>query len=159
MTSNSLNDLRRYSHAEASAMLPWLRQVVGDVVRLSAVIAVRRPLLEGLSKPANKSQMSWFNEEVEASKASIAADADQLRGYVAELATADIQVRSLGDGLLEIPGMRQNRSVWFSWQHGEPEIGFWREESDESSVRRRWEPSLNRLSTSPRPAIESSPSS
>lgn len=139
-------------------MLPWLRQVVGDVVRLSAVIAVRRPLLEGLSKPANKSQLSWFAEEVEASKATLAADAEQLRDYVAELASAGIQIRNLGEGMLEIPGLRQGRPVWFSWQHGEPEIGFWREEGDESAIRKPWEAALNRLPTVSRSSIERSSS-
>ena len=157
MVPSSQDSDRRYSFDEASAMLPWLRRVVGDMVRLAAVIGVRRPLLEGLSKSISSPNLLWFSEEVEASLAALNADSEQLRAYVSELSMAGIRVRNLGEGLLEIPGLRGGRGVVFSWCHGEPEIAYWREENEDPTLRRPWDPATrNRLSVSARPAIESS---
>lgn len=148
MTAPKNHDLRRFTLDEAETLLPLVRAIVSDMVTLAAVMADRKSLLDRLCQ-VSRGKDDPYGEELRQSRESLAVEAGRLQAYVAELTDLGVIPLGMTDGGVEFPSQRHGREVFLSWRLGESGIGYWREASDEVTVRRPLErPAHNRLPVS-----------
>ena len=57
--------------------------------------------------------------------ASIQAEADAIAGCAEQIDAAGAQIKSLEEGLLDFPSMRDGEDVLLCWKLGEDEIRYW----------------------------------
>lgn len=145
MTAPKNHDLRRFTLDEAETLLPLVRAIVSDMVTLAAVMADRKSLLDRLCQ-ASRGKDDPYAEELRQSRESLAVEAGRLQAYVAELTDLGVIPLGISDGGVEFPSLRHGREIFLSWRLGESSIGYWREASDEVTLRRPLEHSAhNRL--------------
>src|ERR687896_1719011 len=108
---------RHYSLEEASALLPWVteqlerirsaRDRLGDADARAALAATGQG--NGGGAPGKVVSEGFL----------------ELRETMLELRRREIVLRDLDRGLIDFPSIRGAQEIYFCWQEGEPEIGFW----------------------------------
>ena len=51
----------------------------------------------------------------------------QISESVAAIQETGCIVKSINEGLVDFPHLREGREVYLCWKHGEPDIGYWHE--------------------------------
>lgn len=112
-----------FTVAEANAMLPLVRRIVGDIAALTAELRDRKMRLlrlqsrEGLDAAAR--------EEVERIEADTDRAEAQMWAYVEELDNLKIELKDPLTGLIDFPSRRDGREVYLCWKLGEPAVAYW----------------------------------
>ena len=116
---------RTFTPEEANAALAELRPVVERMVehRRNLVAAQHRQteLLTRIAGNGGDMQPSDLREVA----ASIQAEADGIAECGQQIAAAGAQIKSLEDGLLDFPSLRDGEDVLLCWKLGEDEIRYW----------------------------------
>lgn len=112
---------------EANAMLPLVRAIVADIVRLSRDIVERRQRLMMLAAGRELKDGDPYSAELAAVEDDLQQSAKQLQGYVEELTALGVEPKGLSDGLVDFPAMMEGRLVWLCWKYNEPEVAHWHE--------------------------------
>lgn len=121
-------DAKLFSVDEANAMLPLVRAIAADMVRLSQDVIQRRQRLAMLSqRPAGGSFLQQYQDEVEQIEEGLERDALQLQGYIDELRQLGVEPKSASEGLVDFPALVEGRLVYLCWKHGEPAVAWWHE--------------------------------
>lgn len=110
-----MSDERRYTVAEANAMLPELRE------RLGRLIVARRALIDASERISAKvasdgggvSGGDWF------------ASQQALKAEVGWLSQANVLLRDPETGLVDLPAVRDGDEVYLCWRLGEDEVTWW----------------------------------
>ncbi len=116
---------RTFTPEEANAALVELRPVAEQMV------AHRRALSEAQHRQAELVVTIAGNggdlgpSDLEEEAAAIQREADGIAECVRVLDDAGVQVKSLEEGLLDFPSLRDGEDVLLCWQVGEPEVAFW----------------------------------
>ena len=113
-----MSDERIFSRAEAEALLPTLRRVLGDIREAWSHVRELNPKVQ---KARDAAAFDGF------SKAGV-----QYVESVSHLMLLIHQIRDLGvllkdpeKGLCDFPYLRQGRVVYLCWQLGEEHIEYW----------------------------------
>lgn len=117
MSSESMND-RLYTVAEANAMLPYVRQLVQQMLTARTQVIHMQPELW----PAV--QAAVFNggsKTVSEATRQIVA----IQETVVELQRHNIVVKDINTGLIDFPAERDGRLIFLCWQYDEPSVQFW----------------------------------
>jgi hypothetical protein len=110
---------RRYTLAEATAMLDALAGVITGARRAREVL-VERELVERLAENAPGNGGGADAERFTRAALRFSKALGQLDHW-------GIVVRDLDEGLCDFPADRQGRLVYLCWKLGEDSIGFWHE--------------------------------
>jgi hypothetical protein len=108
---------RHYSLEEASALLPWVAELL---VKMRSA----RDRLGDTEARAALDAAGQSNGGGEPGKV-VSEGFIELRESMLELREREIVLRDLDRGLVDFPAMRDGREVYLCWEEGEPEIGFW----------------------------------
>ena len=113
-----MSDERLFSLAEAEALLPTLRSLLGEIGEAWNHV---RKLNPEVQKARDASAFDGF------SKAGV-----EYVESVSQLMLLILQIRDLGvllkdaeKGLCDFPYLRQGKVVYLCWQLGEENIGYW----------------------------------
>ena len=116
---------KSFSVDEANRMLPLVRRIVSDAVcdywrwqdkvREFEVAALR-------SSPEQPDEIAE-QLQVEATRL-----AEEIDGYLGELAELGVLFKGFDTGLVDFPGEVEGRPVLLCWQLGEEDVKFWHEE-------------------------------
>jgi hypothetical protein len=116
---------RTYTPEEANEALAELRPVAEQMVahRRALTEAQRRQAELVVTIAGNGGDLgpSDLSEAAEA----IQRAADAINECVAILDEADVQVKSLEEGLLDFPSERDGEDVFLCWKVGEERVAFW----------------------------------
>ena len=107
-------------------MLPLVRRIVSDAVRdyWRWQDAVREFEVAALrSSPDEPDEIAERLQE-EATRL-----AEEIDGYMGELAELGVMFKGFDTGLVDFPGEIDGRPVLLCWQLGEEEVRFWHEEN------------------------------
>jgi hypothetical protein len=98
---------------EANRMLPLVRRIVSDAVRdyWRWQDKVREP-----------------DEVAEQLQSEATRLAEEIDGYLGELAELGVLFKGFDTGLVDFPGEVEGRPVLLCWQLGEEDVKFWHEE-------------------------------
>lgn len=110
---------------EANNMLPLVRAITDDVVRLAREMVDRRQRLDYLKGDRDDSEGDPYGDELADMESQQEKDETKLREYVEELQELGVEPKTLTEGLIDFPAYIDGRLVFLCWKHGEPEIQFW----------------------------------
>src|SRR6059058_3523023 len=116
---------RTFTLEEANAAVARLRPVVERMVehRQNLLAAQHRQteLLTHIAGNGGDMQPSDLREAT----ASIQSEADAIAVCAEQINAAGAQIKSLEEGLLDFPSIRDGEEVLLCWKLGEDEIGYW----------------------------------
>jgi hypothetical protein len=116
---------RTFTPEEANEALAELRPVAERMVahRHALTEAQRRQAALVVKIAGNGGDLG--PRDLEEAAAAIQREADGIAECVRVLDDAGVQVKSLEEGLLDFPSLREGEDVLLCWQVGEPEVAFW----------------------------------
>jgi hypothetical protein len=112
---------------QANAVLPLVRAITTDLVRLAREVMERRERLALLSAGRNASAKDPYMEELTQIEEELDKDTEQLEVYVEELRQLGVEPKSGPEGLVDFPAMMDDRLVFLCWKLGESEVLHWHE--------------------------------
>lgn len=122
MASATFSQTRLFTLDDANRMLPLIRRILEDVVRVHHTLTERENRL-ARDQVARK----LHREEVEAIEESIDEDRQELAGYINELSDLGVILKAIDLGAVSFPATYRGRLVFLSWKLGEPSVGYWHE--------------------------------
>jgi len=116
---------RIFTVEEANAALVELRPIVEKMVEhrrdLVAAQTQQTELITRIAGNGGDMQPSDLREVA----ASIQAEADAIATCAEQISAVGAQIKSLEEGLLDFPSIRDGEEVLLCWKLGEDEIGYW----------------------------------
>ncbi len=112
---------------QANAILPLVRAITTDLMRLSRDVTDRRERLALLSAGRKASAKDPYTEELAQIEEELDKDSEQLQAYVDELRELGVEPKSGPEGLVDFPCLMDQRIVLLCWKLGEPEVTHWHE--------------------------------
>ncbi len=132
----STTTVKRYTVAEANAMLPLLRSIVSDICEVFHNVTGRRVDLHRLLRQRERGSGQQYDDEVAETRADLQEEYDKIWKFREELEALGVILRQPEQGAIEFPARIAGRDVYLSWRLGESEVGFWREEESPWTVRK-----------------------
>lgn len=118
---------RLFTVSEANAMLPLVRAIVTDLVKLSHEVIERRQRLTHLLAGREIDLDDPYASELAQIEEEVHKDGVRLREYVEELEELGVEPKSGPEGLIDFPAFIDGRVAYLCWKLGEPEVGYWHE--------------------------------
>src|SRR5690242_11985170 len=121
--------MRHYTLSEANAMLP-------DLTRLLEEMRTQAQQLAGLQGRSagtkEKIRGNGYHNPAEDTMVAAVEEGIQegISAGVTQLAQWNIELKDLGQGLIDFPALKDGRTVYLCWMLGEPEVAYWHEISD-----------------------------
>ena len=116
-----------FSHAEATSLLPLVREVFAQVRPLHAQVAAEARALSELGVDPFRLRSvgpEGLSEELARRRQELHALAREVDERLGELLELGIEVKS-ADGLVDFRSLRSGRIVLLCWQWNEPTIAWW----------------------------------
>jgi hypothetical protein len=126
---------RRFTIAEANAMLPLVRSIVADIQEICVSVTSRRSDLHRLLRKGRRTSGAQYDDEIAESRADLQEEYDKIWHYREELETLGLHLKSPQAGSIEFPTTMGGRDAFLCWQLGDSQILFWREADPERSDR------------------------
>jgi hypothetical protein len=127
MTSEPYRPRKLFTVEQANAVLPLVRAIATDLVRLSREVIERRERLALLASPSSSAAKDPYAEELAQIEEELEKDSQQLQAYVEELRELGVEPKSGPEGLVDFPSLLDDRVVYLCWKLGEPEVVHWHE--------------------------------
>jgi hypothetical protein len=108
----------------ANRALPLVRRIADDLVRTHATW---QALVEQFELAAVRSTATKPDPEAERLAREVQRAAKEIQGFVGELTSLGVECKSIESGLMDFPGERDGRLVYFCWKHGESAVTHWHE--------------------------------
>lgn len=133
----STTTVKRYTVAEANAMLPLLRSIVSDICEVFRNVTGRRVDLHRLLRARERSSSGQqYDDEVAETRADLQEEYDKIWKYREELEALGVVLRQPEQGAIEFPARIGGHDAYLSWRLGEDEVMYWREEEAPWTVRK-----------------------
>lgn len=117
---------RTFTLDEATALLPRLRELLGEMQEKRIALDRLREALTELARVASGNGHR-LGTEVGGKRKEALALADRLNELLAELNGLGCELKGLEEGLIDFPAERGGRTVHLCWKLGEEEIAYWHE--------------------------------
>ena len=105
---------------EANALLPTLREILGDVAFHRDAMREKAPHLEPILRSAGANGGGRVGSEY-------GVEAYNLYRAIERIRTLGVLLKDLDAGLLDFPHERDGRVVFLCWQPPEESVAFWHE--------------------------------
>ena len=116
---------RLFTPEEANAALgevrPLVEQLVSHRRKLSEAQSLQTALITRIAGNGGDMAPSDLREAQEA----IEREADAITKTAEKLTELGVQIKSLEEGLIDFPALRNGEVVLLCWKLGEDEIGYW----------------------------------
>ncbi len=111
---------RFFTVEEARQLLPSLKELMGQVMVISHRLEEYRDLVQQLADSASSNTggpegTAYLNIVI------------SLQSCLTQLQETGCVLRSLQDGLIDFPHLKQGREIYLCWKYGEEDIRFWHE--------------------------------
>jgi len=125
MMVQAYNPTRIFTLAEANAMLPLVRVITRDLVRLSREVVERHQRVEHVKAGRNITSGDPYDEELAQIEEELSKDRARLHEYVEELRQLGVEPKNGVEGVVDFPTMLEGELVYLCWKYGEAEIRHW----------------------------------
>ncbi len=119
------SDIRLFTVEKANRALPLVGRIVEDIVaehpRWKDLVA-RYELPAAAARPE-----TGETPEMLELRRQIAALAERINGYVAELEQIGCELKGFEEGLVDFYGLHEGRLVYLCWRRGEERVSHWHE--------------------------------
>ncbi len=127
MSIEDYHPTKLFTLDDANKMLPLVRAITKDVVRLARDMLDRRQRLDYLKRGRDLESGDPYGDELRQMETELERDHERLDAFVNELRNLGLEIKGLADGLIDFPSMMDGRLVFLCWKHGESEIQHWHE--------------------------------
>ena len=124
---------KRFTLAEANAMLPLLSSIAGDIREIIASVTSRRVDLHRLLRSGARNAGTQYDDEMAESRADLQEEYDKIWKFREELESLGVQLVKPETGNIEIPAYLDGKEVLLCWQHGDKRIKFYRDAAERNS--------------------------
>ncbi|MGM0486847.1 MAG: DUF2203 domain-containing protein [Planctomycetota bacterium] len=124
-TVEASEPVHAFTVAEANAMLPLVRAITGDLVRLSREVIERHERVEHLKIGRKVLPGDPYHDELAQIEEELDKDRQRLNGYVEELRQLGVEPKSGVEGIVDFPGKLDGELIYLCWKLGEPELKYW----------------------------------
>jgi len=111
---------RFFTVEEARQLLPSLKELMGQVMVISHRLEEYRDLVQELADSA-------FSNTGGPEGTAYLDIVISLQSCLTQLQETGCVLRSLQDGLIDFPHLKQGREIYLCWKYGEEDIRFWHE--------------------------------
>ena len=111
---------RFFTLEEARKLLPSINDWIGKARSLASSLDRYREAVAGLAENA---QMNQGGPEGTA----YLTDLIRLQNYLVKIQESGCVVKSIEEGLVDFPHLKNGHEVYLCWKYGEDDIGFWHE--------------------------------
>ena len=118
---------RYYTHEEAEAALPWVRDAIDSMRVATLELLDARTKLSALLEAIRSNGGSTHDQEVHDLRSRVEKSTEALRLPLEEFENRGIIIRDLQRGLIDFPALRDGREVYLCWLYGEERIEYWHE--------------------------------
>ena len=112
---------------EAQALVPWLQETFDAIEPLKADLGSAKERTQGLMTRTQSNGGARAQEELEEAIRVLHEAEDRIDELAYAIFERGIFIRSLEQGLVDFPSMRDGREVYLCWLTGEPEVRHWHE--------------------------------
>ncbi len=139
LTRHSKEMDKTFTLEEANRTLPLVSKIVDDLVRghRSWEDKVREFELATVGSSPERPDAMAELLQIEAQRLAV-----EIEGYIAELAELGVACKSMDTGLVDFPGLRDGKRVYYCWMLGEPKVQYWHELDAGFVGRQKIEPEL-----------------
>lgn len=128
---------RIFTHAEASALIPWLRSRMQELQVLKQERDAGVLRLVGMTQAMRANGSAIEGALLEARVEELVAEMQSLAD---EIAGAGIEIKDIDRGLVDFPALRGGRVVYLCWLIEEQTIAYWHELDAGFAGRQAFEP-------------------
>ncbi len=126
-----------FTASSATEMLPLVRRIVDDLLRLDRTIKAQREQLKGVDQlPATIDQPD-YQEELSDIRGSLDDDQKRFESCLGELTSLGINPHLPFNGSVDFPTEVNRRAVRLCWQPGEDRVEYWHEIGAAQDQRRK----------------------
>jgi len=125
MSTEEYQPAKLFSVEEANAMLPLVRAITSDLVKLAQEVVERRQRLGNLISEHDSSSSNPYDDELAQIEQELEKDAQKLNEYVEELRHLGVEPKSGTEGLIDFPTMIDGQLAYLCWKLDEPEVLHW----------------------------------
>ena len=118
---------RYFTLKEANELVPWLAEVFDSIEPLQTRADELTKEVTALRQRVRTNGGSNVEDEARKRRSAIREPARAIEARMTEVHERGIIVRSIPQGLVDFPHLREGREVYLCWIRGETEIGFWHE--------------------------------
>ena len=124
LTRHSKEMEKTFTIEEATRTLPLVSRIVDDLVRghRSWEDKVREFELATVGSSPERPDAMAELLQIEAQRLAV-----EIEGYVAELTALGVACKSMDTGLVDFPGLRDGKRVYYCWMLGEAKVQYWHE--------------------------------
>lgn len=130
----------KFTVAQATEMLPLVRRIVQDLVRLNRVVEMQRNQLQGLEQVEEMAEHKLYADELEDMRGSLKSDEKKFRECVTELRRLGLEPHLPVDGGVDFPAEFDRRAVFLCWYPEDRTVMHWHEVGQPPSRRRPLNP-------------------
>jgi hypothetical protein len=116
---------RIFTPEEANEALVQLRPVAEEMVAHRRALAAAQKRQAGLVVTIAGNGGDLGPRDLQEAAEAIQRESDAIAHCVRTLDDAGVQVKSLEEGLLDFPSVRDGEDVYLCWQVGEERVAFW----------------------------------
>lgn len=117
-------DVAPWTPERANRALPLVRRIADDLVEH---FVQWEELVARFEVASLKSTASGPDPDAERLAREVQQAAKEIQGFVGELTALGVECKNIETGLLDFPGDRDGRTVYYCWQRGEPTVAHWHE--------------------------------
>lgn len=136
-SGHALAPLKVFTLAEANEMLPLVRRIAADLIRLHRSLEAQRVQREGLDEIHRTSARPEFVEEVHEIRRSLADDELEMQRCLRELTELGLQPHLPLNGNIDFPAEKNRRPMRLCWHLEDASVAHWHEIGQEAANRRR----------------------
>ena len=124
----------------ATLMLPLVRRIVADMIRLTDSIAAQRAQLQVIDDLPETMDQRDYSEELSDIRASLADDEERLVACAGELSALGLEAHLPFDGSVDFPAVLNRRRVRLCWSPDDEKVEHWHEIGQPKTERQKVDP-------------------
>lgn len=129
-----------FTPSAATQMLPLVRRIVDDMIRLSRSIAAQREQLRVIDELPETIDQPDYREELSDIRGSLADDEQRLANCLSELSALGLAAHLPFDGSVDFPAVVNRRRVQLCWQPDDSQVEYWHEIGQSKQERKKIDP-------------------
>jgi hypothetical protein len=126
-----------FTPSAATQMLPLVRRIVDDMVRLSRSIATQREQLRVIDGLPETIDQPDYQEEICDIRGTLVDDEQRLEACLRELSALGLEAHLPFDGSVDFPAVVNRRSVRLCWQPEDATVEYWHEIGQSQQERKK----------------------
>lgn len=116
-----------FTAATATKMLPLVRRIVDDLLRLDGSIKAQREQLRGVDQWVATIDQPDYQDELSDIRQSLVNDQQRFDFCMGELTSLGLSPHLPFNGAIDFPAEISRRHVRLCWQPGEEQVSYWHE--------------------------------